>query len=152
MTRRRQFQIAYLVPALAALLLASPAYAADAQVSTLDEPVANHVDRTGAAAAYGADFDGRTTASGERFDMYRLTGASNDLPLGAYVEVQNLATGQRAVIRINDRRPADAGRLVTLSYAAANRIGLAEEAGGAVRVRYLGMTAPQAIPTRYAQK
>jgi rare lipoprotein A len=136
MTRRVLFPLA----CVAALSVAGAARAAD--------PV--QAERTGAAAAYGADFDGRITASGERFDMYRLTGASNELPLGAWVEVSNLATGQRAVIKINDRRPADAGRVVTLSYAAANRLGV--DADTQVRVRYLGMTAPDAIPTRYAQK
>jgi rare lipoprotein A len=148
MTRSPLFQLAF----LAGLAFAGQAQAADAptRVSALDEPGAARADRTGPAAAYGADFDGRITASGERFDMYRLTGASNDLPLGAYVEVSNLATGQRAVIRINDRRPADAGHLVTLSYAAANRLGV--DAASQVRVRYLGMTMPTETPTRYAQK
>ncbi len=136
--------------AVAALAFAGAAHAQVTRISTLDEPVAANVDRTGAAAAYGADFDGRITASGERFDMYRLTGASNDLPLGAYVEVHNLTTGQRAVIKINDRRPAEAGQLLTLSYAAANRLGV--NAATQVRVHYLGMTAPTATPTRYAQR
>jgi rare lipoprotein A len=142
MTRRPLFQLAF----VAAVAFAGAAVAGEPliQVSTAQ------ADRTGAAAAYGTDFDGRITASGERFDMYRLTGASNDLPLGAYVEVSNLATGQRAIIKINDRRPADSGQLVTLSFAAANRLGV--EAATPVRVRYLGMTAPQAIPTRYAQR
>lgn len=92
--------------------------------------------QTAVAGWYGDSFDGLRTASGERFDMYRLTAASATLPLGSYVGVSNPATGERVVVRINDRQGA--GEAITLSYAAANRIGLAASKASTVRVEYLG--------------
>ena len=92
--------------------------------------------QTAIAGWYGDSFDGLRTASGERFDMYRLTAASATLPLGSYVAVSNPATGERVVVRINDRQSA--GEAITLSYAAANRIGLAARKASTVRVEYLG--------------
>jgi hypothetical protein len=93
---------------------------------------------SGKAGWYGAEFDGRLTFSGERFDMYRLTAASADLPLNSYVAVSNRATGETVVVRINDRRPQAGGDLITLSMAAAIRLGLDGESGGAVDLRPLG--------------
>ena len=98
--------------------------------------------RAGRAGVYGADFDGRITASGERFDMYRLTAASSVLPLGAAVDVVNTATGERVTVRINDRRPAAAaGEVITLSYAAANRLGLDRAPDAPVSVEVPGRAA-----------
>ena len=98
--------------------------------------------RIGRAAAYGAEFDGRPTATGERFDMYRLTAASSELPLGAYADVVNQATGERVTVRINDRRPNGSGEVITLSFAAANRLGLDHAPDAPVKVEYLGRDAP----------
>lgn len=98
----------------------------------------------GHAGSYGADFDGRLTSTGERFDMYRLTAASADLPLNSFVSVSNLVTGETVTVRINDRRPATDGQLITLSQAAANRLGLDEVADAQVKVQYLGKTDPAA--------
>ncbi|MFL5297550.1 MAG: septal ring lytic transglycosylase RlpA family protein [Phenylobacterium sp.] len=103
-----------------------------------------HPARTGAAVSYGAEFDGRITASGERFDMYRLTAASSELPLGSYVEVANLLTGERVTVRINDRRPTASGEVIALSFAAANRLGLDATPGAPVKVEYLGQVAQPA--------
>jgi rare lipoprotein A len=114
---------------LGAWSAASPAAAATAE-------------ETGLAGAYDASFDGHATASGERFDMYRLTAASADLPLGSYAQVTNGATGESVVVRINDR-PAAPGALVVLSNAAANRIGIAVHERAMVRVRDLGAHPPQ---------
>ena len=93
---------------------------------------------SGKAGWYGAEFDGRLTSSGERFDMYRLTAASADLPLNSYVSVSNPATGETVVVRINDRRPQADGEVMTLSKASAIRLNLDGEGGGAVDLRPLG--------------
>lgn len=98
--------------------------------------------RTGPAGWYGPEFDGRLTASGERFDMYRLTAASRDLPLNSYVTVTNLRTGETVAVRVNDRPPAGSGGMITLSLAAATRLGLDQAPDPVVKVDYLGVAAP----------
>ncbi|RYG98837.1 MAG: septal ring lytic transglycosylase RlpA family protein, partial [Alphaproteobacteria bacterium] len=62
-------------------------------------------DETGLASWYGDAFNGRPTATGERFDMNALTAAHKTLPLPALVEVTNLENGRRVVLRVNDRGP-----------------------------------------------
>jgi len=64
------------------------------------------------------------TASGEPFDQRKLTAAHRTLPFGTHVRVTNLATGRSVTVRINDRGPFIAGRIVDLSYAAADQIGM----------------------------
>jgi len=78
----------------------------------------------GPASWYGERHHGRRTASGEVFDMNALTAAHKTLPFGTRVRVFNPATGQQVVVRINDRGPFTGGRVIDLSRAAAERIGL----------------------------
>jgi rare lipoprotein A len=78
---------------------------------------------TGEASWYGERHQGRRTANGERFDMYRLTAAHPSLPLGTKVLVTNLQNGRSVEVRVNDRGPTVAGRIIDLSYAAAQRLG-----------------------------
>ena len=100
---------------------------------------------TGAAAAetegvaswYGARFDGRPTASGEPFDMTALSAAHRTLPFGTLVRVTNRANGLSVVVRINDRGPAEPGRIIDLSRAAASAIGLRRKGVGRVRIEVL---------------
>jgi rare lipoprotein A (peptidoglycan hydrolase) len=75
----------------------------------------------GIASFYRFD---RHTASGEPFDQRKLTAAHRTLPFGTHVRVTNLATGRSVTVRINDRGPFIAGRVVDLSYAAADQIGM----------------------------
>jgi rare lipoprotein A len=77
---------------------------------------------TGTASWYGQRHQGKETASGERFDMYALTAAHRTLPLGTRVLVTNLVNGRAVRVRINDRGPAVAGRIIDLSYAAARAL------------------------------
>jgi rare lipoprotein A len=70
----------------------------------------------GTASWYGEYFQGRTTASGEPYDMYDLTAAHPTLPLGSWVRVTNLNNGRAVVVRINDRGPVVPGRIIDLSY------------------------------------
>ena len=95
-------------------------------------------DETGQASWYGQQFNGRPTASGERFDMNALTAAHKTLPLPGLVEVTNLANGRRIVVRVNDRGPFVDGRIIDLSRGSAEALGLLSAGVGEVRVRYLG--------------
>ncbi len=95
-------------------------------------------DETGMASWYGDQFNGRPTATGERFDMHALTAAHKTLPLPGLVEVTNLANGRRIVARVNDRGPFVDGRIIDLSRGSASALGLLSAGVGEVRVRYLG--------------
>lgn len=108
-------------------------------------------DEVGMASWYGAQFNGRATASGERFDMNSLSAAHKTLPLPALVEVTNLSNGRSAVVRVNDRGPFAEGRIIDLSRGAAEEIGLLSQGVGRVRVRYVG-PAPRlgSAPLQYA--
>ncbi len=78
----------------------------------------------GAASWYGRRFHGRRTASGERYDMNALTAAHRTLPFGTVVRVRSQVTGRAVDVRINDRGPHVAGRIIDLSQAAAEALGL----------------------------
>ena len=84
---------------------------------------------SGGASWYGPGFHGRKTASGERFNTNELTAAHRSLPFGTRVRVEG-ASGRSVVVRINDRGPFTRGRVIDLSRAAANAIGM----GGTMRV------------------
>ncbi|MGZ9100926.1 MAG: septal ring lytic transglycosylase RlpA family protein [Brevundimonas sp.] len=95
-------------------------------------------DETGMASWYGDQFNGRPTATGERFDMHALTAAHKTLPLPGLIEVTNLANGRRIVVRVNDRGPFVDGRIIDLSRGSADALGMLQAGLGEVRVRYLG--------------
>jgi len=80
--------------------------------------------QTGLASWYGKVFHGRRTASGERYNMHALTAAHRTLPLGACVRVTAVGRERSVVVRINDRGPFVHGRIIDLSYAAAEAIGV----------------------------
>jgi rare lipoprotein A len=79
----------------------------------------NQPYQIGTASWYGEYFDGKQTASGEDFDMYDMTAAHPTLPLGSYVRVTNLHNGRVVVVKINDRGPVVPGRIIDLSFGAA---------------------------------
>ena len=87
----------------------------------------------GTASWYGSYFDGKPTASGEAYDMNDLTAAHPTLPLGSYVRVTNLHNGRAVVVRVNDRGPIVQGRIIDLSYGAAQMLQFQEQ--GLQRVR-----------------
>jgi rare lipoprotein A len=97
--------------------------------------------QVGIASWYGKQFHGRTTASGEDFDMFELTAAHRQLPLGTYVKVTNLKNGKWIIVRVNDRGPYVEGRIMDLSYSAARMLGFQS---GIERVR-LDVVKPQAV-------
>ena len=76
----------------------------------------------GKASYYGREAHGKATASGEKFNMNALTAAHKTLPFGTKVRVTNLTNKKSVVVRINDRGPFVAGRIIDLSYAAAKKI------------------------------
>jgi rare lipoprotein A len=78
--------------------------------------------REGMASYYGREFNGRKTASGERFDMHKFTAAHRELPFGTMVKVTNLANGKTVVVRVNDRGPFKRDRIIDLSLAAGKAI------------------------------
>jgi rare lipoprotein A len=92
----------------------------------------------GIASWYGDDFHGWVTASGEVYDMHALTGAHRTLPLGSAVRVTNVVNGRHVVIRINDRGPYVSGRILDLSYAAAQKLGMVNDGVAAVHLEVMG--------------
>jgi peptidoglycan lytic transglycosylase len=91
----------------------------------------------GLASWYGRKFHGRPTSSGEPYDMYAMTAAHKTLPLPCYAEVTNLRNGRSIVVRINDRGPFVANRLIDLSYVAAAKLDMLREGTTLVEVRTL---------------
>lgn len=104
------------------------------------EPLSSHEGfvQSGIASWYGSDFHGRTTSNGEVYDMHAMTAAHKTLPLGVYVKVRNRDNGREAVVRINDRGPFVAGRIIDLSYSAAKVIGIVGSGTTPVRIEALG--------------
>jgi rare lipoprotein A (peptidoglycan hydrolase) len=90
---------------------------------------------TGIASFYGSEFHGRKTANGETFDMSALTAAHRTLPFGTKVRVTHLESGRSVTVRINDRGPFVKGRIIDLSRASAQAIGL--EGVGQVKLEVL---------------
>ncbi len=78
----------------------------------------------GGASWYGVRFHGRPTSSGEPYDMLGMTAAHKTMPIPSYARVRNPANGREIVVRVNDRGPFVAGRVIDLSYAAAARLGV----------------------------
>lgn len=91
----------------------------------------------GVASWYGEEFAGRTTANGEIFDPLQLTAAHRTLPFGTIVDVVNPKTAQTVRVRINDRGPYVGTRVIDLSYAAAEKIGLVEPGSGIVEINVI---------------
>lgn len=92
----------------------------------------------GTASWYGKDFHGRKTANGEVFDMTSISAAHKTLPMPSYVRVTNLANKRSIVVRVNNRGPYVAGRLVDVSYRTAELLGFARFGVARVRVEYMG--------------
>lgn len=104
--------------------------------------------QVGTASWYGSYFEGRATASGEPYNMYDLTAAHPTLPLGTWVRVTNLHNGRRIYVRINDRGPIVPGRIIDLSYGAAEALHFEQK--GLQRVRLDLASAPEEQPEEVA--
>ena len=88
----------------------------------------------GMASWYGKRFHGQKTASGESYDMYAMSAVHPTLPIPSYARITSLHTGRQVVVRINDRGPFHANRVIDLSYAAAYRLGLIGTGSGEVEI------------------
>lgn len=96
----------------------------------------------GDASWYGTKFHGRRTSSGEPYDMFGMTAAHKTLPLPTYVRVTRLDNGKNVVVRVNDRGPFHAGRIIDLSYAAAAKLELLGQGSARVEVEALNPEIP----------
>jgi rare lipoprotein A len=104
-----------------------------------------YVER-GVASWYGPGFHKERTSTGEPYDMYGMTAAHKTLPLPAYARVTNLQNGRSVVVRINDRGPFVANRIIDLSYSAAFRLDMLRDGTAMVEVRSIDAPTPVAQP------
>lgn len=100
----------------------------------------------GEASWYGPTFEGRTTASGELYDMTASTAAHTNLPFGSMVRLINTRTGRSAVVRINDRGPYVKGREMDVSYQVAERLGIINRGVGRLRMELLQLPHGAQLP------
>ena len=98
----------------------------------------------GVASWYGGEFHGRATSSGEVYDMYQLTCAHNTLPLGTIVMVTNLENRRSLELKVNDRGPFVKERIIDVSYAAAQMLGMWEKGTAPVKVEVVNL-APEPV-------
>jgi rare lipoprotein A len=118
-------------------LLGNPhSYTALGQQYTVLAESHGFVER-GVASWYGPDFHGERTSVGEPYDMYAMTAAHRTLPLPAYARITNLRNGHSVVVRLNDRGPFKANRIVDMSYAAALKLDMLREGTTWVELRVL---------------
>lgn len=103
------------------------------------DDVKNYKEK-GIASWYGTKFNGRKTSNGEIFDLYQATAAHKTLPIPSYARVTNLNNGRSVVVRVNDRGPFHADRLIDLSYGAAVKLGYMEQGTAPVEVEVLNIT------------
>lgn len=113
-----------LMPMLAAIVLLSTA------------SCSRKVTQAGKASYYADKFQGRKTANGETFRQNRMTAAHQTLPFGTKVKVTNLANGKTVKVRVNDRGPFVAGRIIDLSKKAARKLGMTQAGVANVKIKY----------------
>jgi len=100
----------------------------------------------GVASWYGNKFHGRQTSSHERYDMYAMTAAHKSLPLPTYVRVRNLRNHKSVIVRVNDRGPFVANRIIDLSYSAALRLDMIRQGTSLVEVTAISFDTPPSPP------
>lgn len=143
--------IAFLIVCLGAAQGPNISEASAAPIRPTPNPVVRKQVKTkpyqvGTASWYGQIFDGKPTASGEPYDMYDMTAAHLTLPMGSYVRVTNLRNGKAVIVRVNDRGPIVPGRIIDLSYGAAQALGYKQR--GLQRVR-LDLVNPKDLKPAY---
>jgi rare lipoprotein A len=139
-TGRARIPVRRLWCALALMLFA----AGCARHTTARLPARIGSTETGIASWYGVPYHGHPTASGEIFDMEKLTAAHRALPFETWVEITNLSNGKQVDVRITDRGPFVHGRIIDLSMAAARQIDMVR--AGTARVRLRVINPPIAVP------
>lgn len=98
---------------------------------------AKNYHKVGIASWYGTKFHGRLTSSREPYNMFAMTAASKELPIPCYVKVRNLENNRTAIVRVNDRGPFKPGRIMDLSYAAAQKLGMMKKGTAKVEITYI---------------
>jgi rare lipoprotein A len=93
----------------------------------------------GLASWYGKQFHGGRTANGETYDMFAMTAAHPTLPIPSYVRVTSVRNGRSVIVRVNDRGPFKADRVIDLSYAAASKLGIVATGTGEVEIERITM-------------
>ena len=106
-------------------------------------PSCKGYDERGLASWYGNKFHGYTTSNFEKYDMYAYSAASKVLPIPCYVRVTNLENGRSAIVRVNDRGPFVANRIIDLSFVAAIKLGVYPKGTAMVEVRGIDPDHPQ---------
>ena len=102
------------------------------------EAIKNHPRvQVGIASYYGSKFHKKRTANGEIFNMYKISAAHKTLPLGTKVRVINLKNGKSLTMKINDRGPFAKGRIIDLSYKAAQKLGFVNQGTTKVRIEVI---------------
>jgi len=102
------------------------------------EAIKNHPRvQVGIASYYGSKFHKKRTANGEIFNMYKISAAHKTLPLGTKVRVINLKNGKSLTMKINDRGPFVKGRIIDLSYKAAQKLGFVNQGTTKVRIEVI---------------
>ncbi|MEC7120120.1 MAG: septal ring lytic transglycosylase RlpA family protein, partial [Pseudomonadota bacterium] len=104
------------------------------RMTALASQTVRRFNQSGLASWYGRQFNGRPTASGERFDMHAMTAAHRSLPFNCYIRVTNQDNGKSVVVKVNDRGPFHGNRILDLSYAAAQQIGIMNKGVGNVTI------------------
>ena len=97
-------------------------------------PVASGTSDEGMISFYSDEFDGRKTASGEKFDMYDMTAAHRTYPFGTRLRVTNLDNGKSVEVRVNDRGPFAKGRILDVSLKAAKKLELVGKGTARARI------------------
>lgn len=120
----RTFKINALVIILTALFLFNPINSKNSSLNAKTKNDGIGFTQSGIASWYGPGFQGRKTASGERFNTHDMTAAHKTLPFGSIVKVTNQENGKSVVVKINDRGPYIRGRIIDLSHAAKEEIGM----------------------------
>jgi rare lipoprotein A len=108
--------------------------------ATRSSPAAANDTMSGTAAWYGSKFNGRKTASGQRFNATALTAAHPSLPFGSRVKVTNTKNSRSVVVVINDRGPTSPGRIIDVSQAAAKRLGFTRSGLTDVKLEVVGQS------------
>lgn len=97
----------------------------------------------GYASWYGNKFHGHLTSNGERYDMFAMSAAHKNLPLPSYVKVTNLENNKQVIVRVNDRGPFHEGRVIDLSYAAADKLDIVKSGTAKVEVELIHFSEAQ---------
>lgn len=102
----------------------------------------------GTASWYGPNFHGKWTSNGERYNMYDYTAAHKTLPMNTILKVTNLRNGKSVRVRVNDRGPFVANRIIDLSKAAARKIDMIATGTAPVRLEVIGFAGKNKMPTK----